>query len=101
MLFGMSLSEFWWAAVLGIALGGLVTMFVAHKLGLFKKVPSPQELDTRFDSLNASLNACFYMLADNGKDTVVNRHLSRRADEHERKAKRLKTRADRIARSKK
>jgi hypothetical protein len=61
--------------------------------GWFKNKMSPKEFETRVNANGLDLDACFYILADNGKDTVVNRHLQRRADHLEQHASKMRERA--------
>ncbi len=62
---------------------------------LFKKQPSPKQLDDQLNRVGVLLDACYYIVADDGKDTVVNRHLQKRADHLEQHYEKMKKRANR------
>lgn len=53
-------------------------------------------LEVRLDSMIVRLDSLPYIMADDGKDKVVNRHLFKRSEELGRKADRLKRIADRL-----
>lgn len=48
------------------------------------------DVELLIDSTAIRLDSCFYIAAHNGKDTVVNRRLQKRADELEKIADKLK-----------
>ena len=66
--------------------------------GSFKKQSRPKQAETLLDSLNATVLECLCIMADDGKDKLVNHHLQERADKFSRKVHQLKRRAERIAR---
>ena len=66
--------------------------------GLFKKPPKPKQVESLLDSVNSTILECLCIMADDGKDKLVNRHLQECANNFSRKAHQLKRRADRIAR---
>ena len=61
---------------------------------LFGKRMSPKEFETRVDAMQLEVDACFYIMADDGKDKVVNRHLQKRADHLEKHAAKMRARAN-------
>jgi hypothetical protein len=64
---------------------------------LFGKRPSPKEVDDQLNRTGVLLDACFYIAADDGKDTVVNRHLQKRADHLEEHYKRMAKRVNKAS----
>lgn len=63
----------------------------------FKKQPSPKEVEKRIDALNLDVLSCFYIMADDGKDKLVNRHLQKRADHLEQHYERMAKRANKAS----
>ena len=52
------------------------------------------EVEKRIDALNLDVLSCFYIMADDGKDKLVNRHLQKRADHLEQHAAKMRQRAN-------
>lgn len=61
-----------------------------------KRRDRERSVDVRLDSISTRIDSFFYIVADDGKGTVVNRHLFKRSEDLERKADRLKRIADRL-----
>jgi hypothetical protein len=80
---------------IALALLCLLIAYLAHR-ALKKREASPEEVDSALNRIDVLLDACVYIEADDGKDTVVNRHLQKRADHleqhYEKMAKRAKRR---------
>jgi len=64
---------------------------------LFGKRSSPKEVDDQLNRMGVLLDACFYIAADDGKDTVVNRHLQKRADHLEQHYDKMAKRANKAS----
>lgn len=64
---------------------------------LFGKRMSPKEFETSVDAMQLEVDACFYIMADDGKDKVVNRHLQKRADHLEKHAAKMRARSNKAS----
>lgn len=84
----------WLDVMFGIGTILAITIIVVSVILYFRKQPDPKEIKTRIDAMNLQFDSFLYIMADDGKDTVVNRHLQRRADHLEKHAAKMRERAN-------
>ena len=71
---------------------GVLFVWVIIVAGIMGATADAREAEKRLNAASLDLDSCFYIAADNGKDSVVNRHLQRRAEHLEKHAAKMRER---------